>query len=180
MGDCPIGCVFAVGRWRCSRPWSPVCCWRPGSPKRRAPTARRRLGESGLLVYVNDTGSTATTYTDSDAPTPGERYTYRVKALRGDQESTHSNYARVDLPQPTPPTTTTLEPTPLPQEHEDSGSDYEAEINASERLTVGSVRTVSITPAGDEDWFEINLDATKATAFNSRILAATTVVFTRG
>ena len=120
------------------------------------------FGESGLLVYVNDTGSTATTYTDSDATTPGERYTYRVKALRGDQESTHSNYARVDLPQPTPPTTTTLEPTPLPQEHEDSGSDYESEINASERLTVGSVRTVSITPAGDEDWFEITLDTTKS------------------
>ena len=120
------------------------------------------FGESGLLVYVNDTGSTATTYTDSDATTPGERYTYRVKALRGDQEGTHSNYARVDLPQPTPPTTTTLEPTPLPQEHEDSGSDYEAEINASERLTVGSVRTVSITPAGDEDWFEITLDTTKS------------------
>ena len=120
------------------------------------------FGESGLLVYANDTGSTATTYTDSDAMTPGERYTYRVKALRGDQESTHSNYARVDLPQTTPPTTTTLEPTPLPREHEDSDSDYEAEINASESLTVGSVRTVSITPAGDEDWFEIDLDATKS------------------
>ena len=120
------------------------------------------FGESGLLVYANDTGSTATTYTDSDAMPPGERYTYRVKALRGDQESTHSNYARVDLPQTTPPTTTTLEPTPLPREHEDSDSDYEAEINASESLTVGSVRTVSITPAGDEDWFEIDLDATKS------------------
>ena len=110
------------------------------------------FGESGLLVYANDTGSTATTYTDSDATTPGEWYTYRVKALRGDQESTHSNYARVDLPQTTP----------LPREHGDSDSDYEAEINASESLTVGSVRTVSIIPAGDEDWFEINLDATKS------------------
>ena len=110
------------------------------------------FGESGLLVYANDTGSTATTYTDSDATTPGEWYTYRVKALRGDQESTHSNYARVDLPQTTP----------LPREHGDSDSDYEAEINASESLTVGSVRTVSIIPAWDEDWFEIDLDATKS------------------
>ena len=43
---------------------------------RRSPTQ----GERKLLVYVNDTGTTATEYTDNDV-TPDELYAYRVKAI---------------------------------------------------------------------------------------------------
>ncbi len=41
---------------------------------------RPREGEETLLVYVNDTGSTATGYTDRDV-TPDVSYAYRVKAI---------------------------------------------------------------------------------------------------
>ena len=64
---------------------------------RRRPLSR----EKNLLVYVADTGSTATTYTDGEATVAGERYVYRVKALRGGEASKWSNFARVDLPRPT-------------------------------------------------------------------------------
>ena len=62
----------------------------------------RRLplrGEQGLTVYVADTGSTQTAYTDEDATAAGEQYNYRVKALRGDEESGMSNLAEVVIPQ---------------------------------------------------------------------------------
>ena len=53
-------------------------------------------------VYVANTGSTATAYTDSEATVPGEQYNYRVKALRGDRKSRMSNLAKVTLPQAEP------------------------------------------------------------------------------
>ncbi len=72
---------------------------------------RPKEGEGALLVLVADTGSTATTYVDATANEPGTRYTYRVKALRGSEKSSRSNYARVDLPEETEEST----PTPTPQ-----------------------------------------------------------------
>ena len=60
---------------------------------------RPKEGEDTLLVLVADTGSTATTYVDATANEPGVRYIYRVKALRGSEKSSRSNYARVDLPE---------------------------------------------------------------------------------
>ena len=60
-------------------------------------------GDSGLSVYVADTGSTATTYMDDDGTVAGEQYSYRVKALRGDHESHASNLAGVTIPQADPP-----------------------------------------------------------------------------
>ena len=65
-------------------------------------------GERRPTVYVADTGSTATTYTDSEAIVSGEQYNYRVKALRGDQKSRMSNPATVTLPQVEPATTSEL------------------------------------------------------------------------
>ena len=56
---------------------------------RRRPT----LGEGTLLVYVEDTESTATTYTDTDV-TAGVRHTYRVKAINSAGLSPRSNYTR--------------------------------------------------------------------------------------
>ena len=75
---------------------------------------RPRQGENSLLTYVADTGSAATTYTDTNATEPGERYVYRVKALRGGEKSGRSNYARVDLPESEPEPASTPEPTPAP------------------------------------------------------------------
>ena len=67
-----------------------------------------RQGENTLLVYVADTGSTDTSYTDANATEPGELYVYRVKALRGGEKSGRSNYVNVDIPEAEP------EPTPKP------------------------------------------------------------------
>ena len=57
---------------------------------------RRPLeGEPNLLVYVNNTGSTVTTYTDA-AVIAGTRYVYRVKAINDAGEGARSNYVRVE------------------------------------------------------------------------------------
>ena len=58
---------------------------------RRRPT----LGENTLLVHVEDTGSTATTYTDTDV-TAGARHVYRVKAINSAGLSPRSNYTRAE------------------------------------------------------------------------------------
>jgi hypothetical protein len=58
---------------------------------------RRRppMGEDTLLVYVDDTGSTATTFIDMEV-TAGVRHVYRVKAINAAGLSQRSNYARVE------------------------------------------------------------------------------------
>ena len=57
---------------------------------------RRRpsLGEDELLIYVADTGSTATSYTDTEA-TPKVRHAYRVKAINPAGVGNRSNYVNV-------------------------------------------------------------------------------------
>ena len=57
---------------------------------------RPRLGENRLLVYVENTGSAATTYTDTSAPA-GTLYVYRVKAINAAGVGPRSNYVNVDL-----------------------------------------------------------------------------------
>ena len=57
---------------------------------RRRPT----LGEDELLILVADTGSTATSYTDTEA-TPQVRHTYRVKAINPAGVGKRSNYVNV-------------------------------------------------------------------------------------
>ena len=58
---------------------------------------RRRpsQGEKELLVYVEDTGSAETTYTDKDV-TAGIRHVYRVKAINAAGVGQRSNYVRVE------------------------------------------------------------------------------------
>ena len=56
---------------------------------------RPQQGESELAVYVDNTGTTATTWTDTDTSLD-TRYVYRVKAHNGDLLSEWSNFARVD------------------------------------------------------------------------------------
>ena len=60
---------------------------------------RRRPGhgERTLLVYVADTESADTTFTDN-AIEPDTRYVYRVKAINAAGVSQRSNYVRIDTP----------------------------------------------------------------------------------
>ena len=51
-------------------------------------------GENSLQVYVADTGSTATTYTDTNV-TAGTQHVYRVKAINAAGQSGRSNYVNV-------------------------------------------------------------------------------------
>ena len=62
---------------------------------RRRPTE----GENTLLVHVNDTGSTATEYTDRNV-TPDVRHAYRVKAINAVGLGKQSNYVAVTPTQP--------------------------------------------------------------------------------
>ena len=63
---------------------------------------RPREGENTLLVHVNDTGSTATEYTDNDV-TPGVLHAYRVKAINAVGLSRQSNFVNVTPAQPAEP-----------------------------------------------------------------------------
>ena len=51
-------------------------------------------GENSLQVYVADTGSTATTYTDTEV-TAGTQHVYRVRAINSAGQSGRSNYVNV-------------------------------------------------------------------------------------
>ena len=52
-------------------------------------------GETSLLVYVENTGSSSTTYTDTSV-TDGVRHVYRIKAINAIGMSEISNFVRVD------------------------------------------------------------------------------------
>ena len=58
---------------------------------RRRPTE----GEDSLEIYVENTGNTDTTYTDTSV-TAGVRHVYRVKAKNAIGLSEQSNFVRVD------------------------------------------------------------------------------------
>ena len=63
---------------------------------------RPRAGEPTLLVHVNDTGSTATEYTDNDV-TPDVGHAYRVKAINAVGLSRQSNFVSITPTQPAEP-----------------------------------------------------------------------------
>ena len=56
---------------------------------------RPHEGESTLLGYVGNTGSTETTFTDTNG-TAGTRHVYRVKAINDAGPGKQSNYVNVD------------------------------------------------------------------------------------
>ena len=56
---------------------------------------RPQWGETGLEVYVDDTGSPAATYTDTNT-VEDTRYVYRVKARNAAGLSERSNFVRID------------------------------------------------------------------------------------
>ena len=70
---------------------------------RRRPTE----GEKTLLVHLNDTGSTATEYTDNDV-TPDVGHAYRVKAINAVGLSRQSNFVNVTPTQPAEPAPNSL------------------------------------------------------------------------
>ena len=58
----------------------------------------RAVGEGEMATLVDDTGSTATSYTDATATEAGETYAYQVKAIRGENRSHASGQAKVEVP----------------------------------------------------------------------------------
>ena len=61
----------------------------------------RAVGDGDLATLVADTGSADTTYADDTATEAGERYAYRVKALRGGETSQPSGRAEATIPSAT-------------------------------------------------------------------------------
>ena len=58
----------------------------------------RAVGQGELATLKADTGSTATAYADATATQSGTSYTYKVKAIRGEDRSQASGQAQVQLP----------------------------------------------------------------------------------
>ena len=58
----------------------------------------RAVGEGDMATLVDDTGSTATAYTDATATEAGETYAYQVKAIRGEDRSQASGQTQVQVP----------------------------------------------------------------------------------
>ena len=54
-------------------------------------------GETDLTTLVDDTGDSETSYSDTTATTPGERYVYGVKTIRGADRSAESDSVTVDF-----------------------------------------------------------------------------------
>ena len=61
----------------------------------------RAVGDGDLATLAADTGSADTTYADDTATEAGERYAYRVKALRGEEASQPSDRAEASIPKVT-------------------------------------------------------------------------------
>ena len=58
----------------------------------------RAVGEGEMATLAADTESTVTAYTDTTATQSGTSYTYKVKAIRGEDRSEASGQAQVQLP----------------------------------------------------------------------------------
>ena len=58
----------------------------------------RAVGDGEIATLVADTGSTSAFYTDATATQSGTSYTYKVKAIRGEDRSQASGQARIQLP----------------------------------------------------------------------------------
>ena len=56
------------------------------------------MGDGEETVLAADTGSADTAYTDAAATEKGTTYSYRVKALRGEERSGASNRAEAQVP----------------------------------------------------------------------------------
>ena len=98
---------------------------------------RKRIsrGEQTLLVHVNDTGSTATEYTDSDV-TPDVLHAYRVKAINAAGLSKRSNVVKV---------------TPVDPEQPSGNSAATGRPSIGGTPQVGETLTADTSGIGDDD-----------------------------
>ena len=96
---------------------------------------RSSRGEQTLLVHVNDTGSTATEYTDSDV-TPDVLHAYRVKAINAAGLSKRSNVVKV---------------TPVEPEQPSGNSAATGRPSIGGTPQVGEVLTADTSGIGDDD-----------------------------
>ena len=72
--------------------------WEPGGTVTGYQILRKRYGcDDDFLVYVEDTGSDATTYKDMDV-VEGVTYVYRVKAINSEVVGPQSNFAAAQYP----------------------------------------------------------------------------------
>ena len=110
---------------------------------------RRRPAESedALLVYVEDTGSADTTYTDLEVAS-GIRHVYQVKAINDAGASEPSNSAQVDL---SPSQTATPHPTPVTavtEKNGNSGAEPGDELGAFISISAGPFHTCALRADG--------------------------------
>ena len=98
---------------------------------------RKRIsrGEQTLLVHVNDTGSTATEYTDSEV-TPDVLHAYRVKAINAAGLSKRSNVVKV---------------TPVDPEQPSGNSAATGRPSIGGTPQVGETLTADTSGIGDDD-----------------------------
>ncbi len=118
----------------------------------------RAVGEGEMATLVDDTASTGTAYTDATATQSGTSYTYKVKAIRGEDRSQASAAASAALPTATVSTC----------EFDAGGSDLPADTSTACALAVGgSVRGEAGT-ASDVDWYRVGLQADATYQFDMR------------
>ena len=119
----------------------------------------RAAGDGELATLVDDTGSTATAYTDAAATDAAETYTYEVKAIRGEVRSRASAEASV-----APPAAVVV----AVCEFDAGGSDLPADTGTACVLDVGGSVRGETGAAGDVDWYRVGLQAGAAYQFDMR------------
>ena len=127
----------------------------------------RAVGDGELATLKADTGSTSTFYTDATATQPGTSYTYKVKAIRGEDRSQASGQARVQLPHDA----VDLAPSDLTAstcEFDAGGSDLPADTSTACELAVGGSVRGETSTAADVDWYRVGLQAGATYQFDMR------------
>ena len=119
----------------------------------------RAAGEGEITTLVDDTGSTATAYTDTTATDSEETYTYEVKAIRGEDRSQASGEAQV-----APPAAVVV----AVCEFDAGGSDLPADTTTACVLEVGGSVRGETGAAGDVDWYRVALQAGATYQFDMR------------
>ena len=119
----------------------------------------RAEDEGELTTLVDDTGSTATAYTDTTATDSEETYTYQVKAIRGEDRSQASGEAQV-----APPAAVVV----VTCEFDAGGSDLPADTGTACVLEVGGSVRGETGAAGDVDWYRVGLQAGVTYQFDMR------------
>ena len=103
----------------------------------------RAVGDGEIATLKADTGSTSTFYTDATATQSGTSYTYKVKAVRGEDRSQTSGQARVQIPH----NPVDLAPSDLTAEAVDGGValSWDAPVEDAESVTGYEIeRTVGV------------------------------------